>query len=183
MVRQHARLGDAIDHGGIIITGATTVLINFLPAARMGDLVYCYFHYLQTISSGDPQILEEFLPAAGVGDSISCGAKIVTGSFDTWLGKAVGIGEPTPKAILLMEGDVSEYFRNPELRAAADLSSLGLATPNKDDGGNITFIRPDDGVEMDFFPKHLPDIRKDYGPEGTGLFPRAANEQDFEEMS
>lgn len=45
-------------HGpGVVITPSTTVLINFLPAARMGDTILEAIGPTNTIAKGEPTVL------------------------------------------------------------------------------------------------------------------------------
>lgn len=83
-----ARLGDASDHGGQIITGAARTLVNGIPAARKGDLHTCpqRGHGVTPIVSGSDRTMIEGQPAARVGDSVGCGAVIISGSPDTEAG-------------------------------------------------------------------------------------------------
>lgn len=75
-----ARAGDSTSHGGVIMSGAPTVLIGGKPAARVGDQVLCPLvdisnnaplpHIGGPISSGVPTVLIGGLPAATVGDVV-----------------------------------------------------------------------------------------------------------------
>ena len=75
-----ARQGDAISHGGAIISGASRTLAEGHPVARKGDPVSCAQHGMQTIAGGSTTVLVEGKPVARVGDAISCGATIVSGA-------------------------------------------------------------------------------------------------------
>ena len=75
-----ARQGDAISHGGAIISGAARTLAEGQPVARQGDPVSCAQHGMQTITGGSATVLVEGRPVARVGDAISCGATIVSGA-------------------------------------------------------------------------------------------------------
>jgi uncharacterized Zn-binding protein involved in type VI secretion len=75
-----ARVGDAISHGGSIISGAARTLVESRPAARQGDAVMCAQHGPQTITGGSASVLVEGQPVARVGDLVSCGATIVSGA-------------------------------------------------------------------------------------------------------
>ena len=87
MAKAQARLGDRSNHGGMIVTGAARTLVNGRPAARMGDRHSCPLpgHGVLPIISGSPKVLIEGKPSARVGDAIACGARIVTGSPDTYV--------------------------------------------------------------------------------------------------
>ena len=75
-----ARLTDQISHGGQIVTGSDNVLIDGLPAARLGDVVACDLDGEQHIVTASPDVLVNGIGAARIGDRISCNATIVTGS-------------------------------------------------------------------------------------------------------
>jgi uncharacterized Zn-binding protein involved in type VI secretion len=87
-----ARLLSLTDHPGLILGGASKVLINFLPAARMGDKHVCVMpptagpHPPSTIMKGSATVLIEGKPAARIGDTVGCGASITTGSPDVIIG-------------------------------------------------------------------------------------------------
>ena len=80
-----ARLGDShacpafngpVPHvGGVISTGAPTVLIGKLPAARMGDVTICVGPP-GTVLAGSPTVLIVGQPAARLTDSASHGGAI-----------------------------------------------------------------------------------------------------------
>ena len=72
-----ARLTDMCAHGGVIIApGCPTVLVGFLPAARMTDMAVCPMfngpvpHVSGTILKGSATVLIGYLPAARVADPI-----------------------------------------------------------------------------------------------------------------
>ena len=73
-----ARLGDTTAHGGIIVTGAPTVLIGGMPAARMGDPHVCPMfdgpkpHVGGPIAIGSPTVLTAGMPQARVNDQAVC---------------------------------------------------------------------------------------------------------------
>lgn len=88
-----ARLFDASNHPGMITgPGAANVLINGLPAARMGDMHACTLpppagpHPASTIVDGSGSVLIGNQPAARMGDLSGCGATIVAGSANVIIG-------------------------------------------------------------------------------------------------
>lgn len=85
MARPQARLGDATNHGGVIVTGAARTFVNGRPLARLGDLHACPIpgHGVNPIVTGSPDTFTEGRPNARIGDVTACGAVIVTGSPDT----------------------------------------------------------------------------------------------------
>ena len=88
-----ARLLDVTNHPGMITgPGAANVLINGLPAARMGDMHACALpplagpHPPSTIAGGSGTVLIASQPAARMGDLTGCGAIIVSGSANVIVG-------------------------------------------------------------------------------------------------
>lgn len=82
-----ARIGDAISHGGAIVTGSGNVFTNSIPAAMVGmSSVVCSLHGGSTVASGSGTVFINSLPAARVGDNTGCGASIVCGSGNVLIG-------------------------------------------------------------------------------------------------
>ncbi len=71
--------------GGPIILGWPTVLIGFLPAARVGDLCTCVGPP-DTIILGSFKVMIGNKPAARIGDSTAHGGKIVMGHIPVLVG-------------------------------------------------------------------------------------------------
>ncbi len=71
--------------GPILPPCATTVLIGFLPAARITDLATCVGPP-DMIILGSTTVLIEYLPAARMGDSTMHGGVIVLGCFTVIIG-------------------------------------------------------------------------------------------------
>lgn len=98
MVIMAARLGDLTAHGGVITTGASSVLIGGQPAARTGDMHTCPIvvpgvgpHLGGVVASGSTTVLIEGYPASRVTDSAVCvGAVdiIVSGCQSVLIGEA-----------------------------------------------------------------------------------------------
>lgn len=92
-----ARLGDiGGGHGCFpptpIIVGSPDVLINFRPAARLGDAVLLHAcgncpPHPRSISAGSGNVLINNKKAARVDDAINCGGSISTGSGDVQIGE------------------------------------------------------------------------------------------------
>lgn len=78
--------------GPIVAPGAPTVLIGFLPAARMTDMAVCVGPP-DMIMMGSPTVLIEFLMAARMGDPTVHGGTIVLGFPMVMIGEA-GMGSP-----------------------------------------------------------------------------------------
>ncbi len=83
-MRPQARLGDISSHGGTVITGSFTTLVNGRPVARMCDLHVCPIpgHGVTPIVSGSFDTTTDGRPNARMGDMAGCGAVIVTGSLN-----------------------------------------------------------------------------------------------------
>jgi uncharacterized Zn-binding protein involved in type VI secretion len=64
--------------GGPIIVGEPTVLIGFMPAARVGDAAVCVGPP-DKVSQGEPTVIIGNKDAARLGDSMNHGGKIVVG--------------------------------------------------------------------------------------------------------
>ncbi|MGG5820957.1 PAAR domain-containing protein [Falsiroseomonas sp. HW251] len=71
--------------GGIIAMGFPTVLISFLPAARMGDPTICVGPP-GTIVKGSPTVLIGNQPAARMTDQTAHGGTIVLGAPTVLIG-------------------------------------------------------------------------------------------------
>jgi len=90
-----ARIGDmhvcplvtgVVPHvGGPIIAGAPTVLIGFMPAARLSDMCTCVGPP-DIIVKGSSSVLINFLPAARMGDTTAHGGTIVIGCPTVMIG-------------------------------------------------------------------------------------------------
>ena len=92
-----ALLGSASDHGGRVITGQSTYLIDDQPAACQGDLHECPIkgHGVTPILEGAANFLIDGRPAAYVGCRTGCGATLIQGApnFTRWVdAPAVGAG-------------------------------------------------------------------------------------------
>jgi uncharacterized Zn-binding protein involved in type VI secretion len=71
--------------GPIVAPGCPTVLIGFLPAARVTDMATCVGPP-DTIVMGSTSVLIGFLPAARIGDTTAHGGTIVLGEFTVMIG-------------------------------------------------------------------------------------------------
>lgn len=83
-MRPQARLGDISSHGGTVVTGSVTTLVNGRPVARMCDLHVCPLpgHGVTPIVSGSFDMTTDGRPNARMGDVAGCGAVIVVGSLN-----------------------------------------------------------------------------------------------------
>jgi uncharacterized Zn-binding protein involved in type VI secretion len=64
--------------GGPIVVGCPTVLIGFMPAARVGDMCVCVGPP-DTIAKGSATVMIGGMPAARIGDMTAHGGVIVAG--------------------------------------------------------------------------------------------------------
>jgi len=71
--------------GGPVLSGAPTVTIVSLPAARVGDSLFCVGPP-DTILQGSGTVLICGMPAARMGDTTAHGGKIVLGAFNVIIG-------------------------------------------------------------------------------------------------
>lgn len=71
--------------GPIIAPGCPTVLIGFLPAARVTDMAICVGPP-DMIAMGSTSVMIGFLPAARIGDMTVHGGVIVLGEFTVMIG-------------------------------------------------------------------------------------------------
>lgn len=87
-----ATLFDPTSHPGLIMSGASKVLINFWPASRVTDKHMCLLpptagpHPPSTITKGSTTVKIEGQAAARVGDKTGCNAVIVSGSTNVFIG-------------------------------------------------------------------------------------------------
>ncbi len=86
--------------GPILPPGATTVLIDYLPAARVTDMATCDGPP-DMIAMGSPTVFIEYLCAARIFDPTVHGGMIVEGSPDVIIGD--GPGGPMEMANLLAQ--------------------------------------------------------------------------------
>lgn len=71
--------------GPILPPGCPTVLIGFLPAARVTDMATCVGPP-DVIVKGSSNVMIGFLPAARIGDQTAHGGVIVLGEFTVMIG-------------------------------------------------------------------------------------------------
>lgn len=78
-------VGDSTSHGGVVLEGAATTLVNGKKVARVGDRVSCprKGHTSAVIASGDATTIVEGKPVARHGDTCSCGATLIASVTDT----------------------------------------------------------------------------------------------------
>ncbi|HAT8012024.1 PAAR domain-containing protein [Citrobacter rodentium] len=83
-----ARVGDATSHGGALCSGSGNVYVNGIPAAMVGvSIAPCaLFHGAAPVAVGSGTVFINGVPAARLGDVTGCGAAVVTGSADVYIG-------------------------------------------------------------------------------------------------
>ncbi|WP_343742319.1 PAAR domain-containing protein [Herbaspirillum huttiense] len=88
-------VGDRTSHGGVVLTGDQTWLVDGAAVARMGDLVSCprCQRTVSIASSKDPAFTSFGAPAAFDGDRTDCGA-ILYSRHNAHAGLSDGAGAP-----------------------------------------------------------------------------------------
>ena len=82
-----ARLGDAVSHGGAVVSGSGSVFTNCCPAAAAGiSAATCALHGGAAVASGSGSVFINCCPAARLGDVTGCGAAVVSGSGNVTIG-------------------------------------------------------------------------------------------------
>lgn len=71
--------------GGPVASGSPTVMIGFMPAARVGDACVCE-GAVDTITEGSSTVLIGHSPAARIGDNTAHGGTIVAGCPTVMIG-------------------------------------------------------------------------------------------------
>jgi uncharacterized Zn-binding protein involved in type VI secretion len=71
--------------GGPVMMGCPTVMIGFMPAARVGDLATCVGPP-DVIAMGSMTVMIGFMPAARIGDMTVHGGTIVAGFPQVMIG-------------------------------------------------------------------------------------------------
>ena len=111
--------------GPILPPGAPTVLVGFLPAARVTDMLVCVGPP-DIIVKGSAGVFINFLPAARMGDITAHGGVIVLGFPTVMIGE---IGSPSPGAGGL--GGVTAGLALAGLSNPVNPNASVLATPGK----------------------------------------------------
>ena len=74
-----ATIGSVTSHGGVVITGSLTNLANFVPTARLLDLVTCPIHGINPIIGNvSLKLFVDGNLSAKVGSISACGSVIVS---------------------------------------------------------------------------------------------------------
>lgn len=78
-----ACLGDTTTHGGKIISASSTMFINGIQVARVGDLVSCPEHGTNRITEGDPTAFDNGISVVVENCLCECGCRIISSQLDT----------------------------------------------------------------------------------------------------
>lgn len=76
------RLGDSSNHGGVIISASSDMLVDGIPVARLGDWHSCPIpgHGITPIISASVTVDNDNMGLARIGSTTGCGAVLTTGS-------------------------------------------------------------------------------------------------------
>ena len=75
-------LGDATPHGGKVITATSTLFINGIQVALVGDLVSCPKHGVNPIQEGDPTATEEGRNIVVNHCKCACGCRVISSQLE-----------------------------------------------------------------------------------------------------
>lgn len=78
MARMWIVVGDTTTSGGTVPETGSTIDIDGLPIARVGDKVICGRHGPTVIVSGDPTQIDDNKPWAREGDKCACGCALMS---------------------------------------------------------------------------------------------------------
>ncbi|WP_072017510.1 PAAR domain-containing protein [Erwinia typographi] len=78
-----ACLGDATTHGGKIISATSTIFINGIQVALVGDLVSCPEHGTNRIVEGDPTAYENGVSVVVDRCLCECGCRVISSQTDS----------------------------------------------------------------------------------------------------
>lgn len=107
--------------GPILPPCEPTVLIGYLPAARITDMATCVGPP-DMILMGSPTVLINNLMAARIGDPTVHGGVIVLGCFTVMIGE-VGMGSPSAPGAPMMA--MAMAMNSPPAQALAQASQIG----------------------------------------------------------
>ena len=78
-----ACLGDTTTHGGKIISSSSTIFINGIQVALVGDLVSCPEHGSNKIIEGDPTAFENGISVVVDNCHCECGCRVISSHIDS----------------------------------------------------------------------------------------------------
>ncbi len=115
--------------GGPISMGAATVMIGFMPAARVGDMAVCVGPP-DVIAKGSPTVLIEYMMAARMGDLTAHGGTIAMG-FPTVMIGEMGMGAAvTAAGAMTAVGATPPAARLGPFASADDAARAALTAAN-----------------------------------------------------
>ena len=82
-------LGDATTHGGKVITATSTLFINGIQVALVGDLVSCPKNGVNPIQEGDPTATEKGRNVVVNHCQCACGCRVISSQPENKIGRAV----------------------------------------------------------------------------------------------
>jgi uncharacterized Zn-binding protein involved in type VI secretion len=77
MARQQSQVGTPTDHGGVLISGASTCIVEGSPLSRIGDGHACPLHGMTIVATGSGNTITEHSPNSRLMDVCSCGAPVL----------------------------------------------------------------------------------------------------------
>lgn len=86
MSRPLILVGDRLDHGGSVVSGASPSSVGGKQIARVGDRAVCSKHGSTVIVSGDSGTIVHGQPVARHGDKTACGATLIASQSTTFIG-------------------------------------------------------------------------------------------------
>ncbi|MCX8958662.1 PAAR domain-containing protein [Erwinia psidii] len=88
MSQNAAKKGDTTCHCGVLMSGSENVFINGISAAAVGlSAASCaLLHGIAPVANGSGSVFINGNRAARIGDATGCGALIVSGSGDVFIG-------------------------------------------------------------------------------------------------
>lgn len=78
-----ACLGDATTHGGKIVSASSTLFVNGIRVALVGDMVACPKHGTNRIIEGDPTAFENGVSVVVDRCLCECGCRVISSQNDS----------------------------------------------------------------------------------------------------
>ena len=78
-----ACLGDATTHGGKIVSASSTLFVNGIQVALVGDLISCPEHGTNRIIEGDPTAFENGVSVVVDNCLCECGCQVISSQNDS----------------------------------------------------------------------------------------------------
>jgi uncharacterized Zn-binding protein involved in type VI secretion len=112
--------------GGPVVVGETTVLIGYMPAARVGDQLICALGP-DSVARGEDTVLIGSSPAARIGDPTNHGGKIVVGCPTVIIGSVAQVATLKTDRPFCEECERKRRQREAAAAAAAHVSPVAKA--------------------------------------------------------